>query len=67
MADRVVAKVKERMTHLRVGDSLDKVSGSPIPRSVFHSCGVVLAVHTVEHPWAGFVNVLQLKMRIIHI
>ena len=26
MADRLVAKIKERMTHLRVGDSLDKVS-----------------------------------------
>ena len=26
VADRVVAKIKERMTHLRVGDSLDKVS-----------------------------------------
>ena len=25
MADRVVDKIKERMTHLRLGDSLDKV------------------------------------------
>ena len=28
VSERVVAKVKERMTHLRVGDSLDKVCGS---------------------------------------
>ena len=25
MAERMVAKIRERMTHLRVGDSLDKV------------------------------------------
>ena len=27
MADQVVDKIKERMTHLRLGDSLDKVRG----------------------------------------
>ena len=25
VAERMVAKIRERMTHLRVGDSLDKV------------------------------------------
>ena len=37
VADRMVKKIKERMTHLRLGDSLDKVNlweitASPVKR-----------------------------------